>query len=91
MRLIQVTLTASATPITTDTNIYASMLIVQDNAAAGVRLGDNTVSATRGIALSLGGGSSTITLAFPRGAHLSEWYLFGTTSQVIDVLYEQAT
>lgn len=91
MRLISVTLGAAATPITTNTSIYASMIIVQDNATHSVRLGDNTVSATKGILLGLGGGSSTITLAFPRGAHLSEWYLFGTAADVIDVLYEQAT
>lgn len=95
MRLLQVTLLAGATPITTDSKIYSSFLVVQNNAAANVRLGDNTVSATRGILLATAspapGGSATIQLNFPRGAHLSEWYLFGTAGQVIDILYEQAT
>lgn len=93
MRLIQVTLGAGATAITTNTAIYASFMIIQNNAAAVVRVGDNTVSATKGIALSGGapGGSATAQLTIARGAHLSEWYLFGTATQVIDILYEQAT
>ena len=92
MRTIQVTLGAGATPITTNPNLYASVLIVQNNAAAVVRLGDSSVSATKGIAMANGspGGSTTLTFAFPRGAHLSEYFLFGTAAQVIDVLYESA-
>lgn len=92
MRLIQVTLTAAATPITTNTGLYASTLTIQANTAANVRVGDNTVSTSKGILLSLGapGGSATFTMAFPRGTHLSDWYLFGTTTQLVDVLYESA-
>jgi hypothetical protein len=91
MRLLQVTLGAAATPITTDKNLYASFLIIQNNAAAAVRVGDNTVSASKGILLSGGtapGGSATNQFPFPRGTHLSDWYLFGTSTQIIDILYE---
>lgn len=93
MRLLQVTLTADPTPITVDPKLYASFIIIQCGAAAAIRFGDNTVSASKGIELVGGapGGSATIQLLFPRGAHLSEWYLFGTTGQVIDILYEQST
>ena len=91
MRLIQVTLGAGATPITTNNNIYCSMLAINNNAAAVVRVGDNTVSATKGISLAAAGvGSTSLTFAFPRGTHLSDWFLFGTAAQVIDILYESA-
>lgn len=91
MRIIQVTLGAAATAITTNTNIYCSALTIQNNAAAVVRVGDSTVSATKGISLAAAGvGSTNLTFAFPRGAHLSDWFLFGTAAQVIDVLYESA-
>lgn len=94
MRLIQVTLLAGATAITTNTNLYASVLAVQNNAAAVCRVGDNTVSATKGIALAAGSTTTqnalVIAPATPRGIHLSEWFLFGTAAQVIDVLYESA-
>jgi hypothetical protein len=90
MRIIQVTLGAGATPITTNNNIYCSMLAIDNNAAAVVRVGDNTVSATKGISLAATGGIATLTFAFPRGTHLSDWFLFGTAAQVIDILYESA-
>lgn len=90
MRLIQVTLGSGATPITTNTNIYCSLLICQDNAAANVRIGDNTVSATKGILLALGtpGGSATLQINTPRGTHLADYFLFGTAGNLIDILYE---
>lgn len=93
MRLIQITLLAGATPITVDPKLYASILCFQSSAAAAVRIGDSTVSATKGIALSPGtpGGSATFQMAFTRGTHLVDWYLFGTVGQLIDILYESAT
>ncbi len=98
MRLIQVTLGSGATQITpnldasTGKNIYASALIIQNNAANACRVGDNTVTTSRGIALPPGspGGSSTITFTMTRGSLLSQWYIAGTSGNVIDVLYETA-
>lgn len=94
MRLIQVTLTASATAVTTNNNLYASVVAIQNNAAAVCRVGDNTVSATKGIALAAGSTTTQSALvlapATPRGIHLSDLFLFGTTSQLIDVMYETA-
>lgn len=92
MRLIQLTLGAGATQLTTNANLYASLLIVQDNAAANVRVGDNTVSATKGILLALGapGGSATLQIMAPHGTHLIDYFLFGTAGNVIDILYETA-
>lgn len=91
MRIIQVTLGSGATQITKSA-IYTPSLFIQNNAAAVVRIGDNTVSATRGIALApigtgSAGGAYTVYRADNR-IHLSDYYLFGTAGQLIDVLYE---
>lgn len=91
MRLIQVTLGTAATRITTG-KIYTPSLFIQNNAAAVVRLGDNTVSATRGIALSpsvAGAPGGSFTNYRPDNRiFLDSYFLFGTAGQVIDVLYE---
>jgi len=88
----QITLGAAKTPLIAagQPNAYASYLVIQDNAAANVRLGGSTVSATAGILLSQGspGGSLTCQFNFPRGALLNNIYLFGTNGNVIDVCYE---
>lgn len=87
--LLQVTIGAAATQISPSA-IFVQTLMVQDNAAHNVRVGDSTVSSTKGILISLGspGGSYNTTLNFPRGTILSQWYLAGTEGDVIDVLYE---
>ena len=70
--------------------VYASWLVVQDNAGANLRVGGSTVSATSGILLASGtpGGSVTGTFNFPRGSCLNNCYLAGTTGNVIDVCFE---
>lgn len=72
--------------------VYASFLIIQDNAGANVRFGGSTVSSTSGILLAFAatppGGSSTMQFNFPRGALLNNIYLAGTTGNVIDIAYE---
>ena len=71
-------------------NVYASFLIIQDGAAANVRIGGSTVSATSGIVLIAGtpGGSATMQFNFPRGTLLNNIYLAGTAGNVIDIAYE---
>ena len=66
MHLLQITLGSGATPIIPKAVVPAnsaswSMLIIQNNAGHVVRVGDSTVSATKGIALASGspGGSLT--------------------------------
>lgn len=92
MPLLQVTLGAGATQVSTQ-NIFCRQIFFQNNAANVVRVGnDNTVSATKGMALapaaggnpggSLNSGPSPIYYTY-----LSDWWLFGTAAQVIDVLY----
>jgi hypothetical protein len=83
-RLIQVTLGTGATQISA-TPAYFNQMVVQNNAANNVRLGDSTVSSTKGILLVPGGANNTGTLSGQQG-DASLFYLAGTSSQVIDVL-----
>jgi hypothetical protein len=92
MRILQVTLGAAATPLTTS-KIYTPYFIVQNNSNAGCRIGDNTVSATRGIYLSPTGAASNAipTFAVSRCDNrvpLFNYFLYGTAGSVVDVLYE---
>lgn len=90
MRLIQVTLGAAATRITT-AQIYTPLLAIQNNAAAVVRIGDNTVSATKGIAVAAGSTTTQNPFVVTRSDNrisLRDYYLFGTAGQLVDVLYE---
>lgn len=96
MRIIQVTLLAGATPIVAQnatqnsTQLCESFqtLIIQNNAAAICRVGDRTVSATKGIALAPTPSLPfVITCPLQYSSDLSEYYLFGTPGNVIDVMY----
>jgi hypothetical protein len=87
-RLIQVTLGAGATQISA-TPAYCNQMDVQDNAAAVCRLGDSTVSATKGIQLlaaGVDGSKHTIGPFAGQQIDASQYYLFGTATQLIDVL-----
>jgi hypothetical protein len=95
MRILQITLLAGATQIVANQDfpnggaqIYCSYLVIQNNSAASVRVGDNTVSATRGILLTAVGGSNSAEINPPRGTRLSDWWLFGTAGDIVDILYE---
>jgi hypothetical protein len=96
MRIIQVTLTAVATPIivqnatqnSTQLREAFQTLVIQNNSAAVCRVGDQTVSATKGIALAPTPSLPlVITCPLEYSSDLSEWYLFGTPGNVIDVMY----
>jgi hypothetical protein len=87
-RLIQVTLGAGATQIATAVTPFNQMTI-QDNALAVCRAGDSTVSATKGIQLAAAGATgSTLTIGPFSGMQgdASQYFLFGTATQLIDVL-----
>lgn len=94
MRIIKVTIGAGGTTqITTNANLYASIITLQNQGAASMTIGDNTVATNGGIILATGtpvGGSGTFQMAFPRGTHLVDWWVNGTAGQVLSVLYESA-
>lgn len=95
MYLLQITLGAAATPVIPKAVVPGnsrafSVLVIQNNSAANVRIGDSTVSATKGILLLTnaggGGGSQTITPSLQYTGDLTEFYLFGTAGSVIDIM-----
>jgi hypothetical protein len=94
MRLIQLTLTGAAQQISPNLDglnqsgqVYCSLLVIQNNGADNVRVGDNTVTATRGILLSPLGSSTFEPFLF-RGTMLAQWWVIGTAGQLLDILYE---
>lgn len=87
--LLQVTLGAGATQISS-ANTLIRQITFQNNAAAVMRLGDSTVSATKGVSLVSGGAAGSTYNSGPsiiQPTYLSDWYVFGTATQVLDVLY----
>lgn len=95
MRLISVTLLATATPIIQKgvqpaNSLPFQVLVIQNNGAAVVRVGDSTVSDTKGIALAPGATLATNPLnvapALEYTSDLYEWFLFGTVGGLVDVM-----
>ena len=86
----QVTLGAGATQVST-TPIPFRQAMIQNNATHAVRVGDSAVSATRGANLlpnsvgSVNLGTFTAAVA----DDLSQYWLFGTATDVIDIIYIQ--
>jgi len=87
-RLIQVTLGAGATQISA-TSAYFNQMNVRNSAAAVARLGDSTVSSTKGIALAAANAANSEIVIGPFAGmqgDASQYWLFGTSGQLIDVL-----
>lgn len=94
MRIFQITMTGSAqqlAPLLTQTagQIYASALSCQNNGTHAMRIGDNTVTTSRGQAIAANGSIYTAPCP-PKGTRLADWWVIGTASDVLDVLYETA-
>jgi len=89
MNIIQVTQTGSAVPLSA-TPIQCRVLIIQNNAAAVARVGDSTVTASKGISLASGGGANSILyIESPvLSINIQQYYTVGTNTQVLDVMYE---
>ena len=95
MYLIQVTLLATATPIAPADIVVARnknfrALVIQNQSAANLAyLGDATVSATKGIVLPILATIPPSPLSLtpiPEEESLSDWYLFGTAGQTVNIL-----
>ena len=94
MRIFQVVMTGSAiqlAPLLTQTagQIYCSVLSIQNNGANVIRVGDNTVTATRGQEIPPTAAIYTAPCP-PKGTRLADWWVIGTSGDVLDVLYETA-
>jgi hypothetical protein len=86
-RSIQVTLGAGATQISA-TILPFNQMTVQNNGLIA-RLGDATVSATRGISLPAANIANSVVTIGPfsgQQGDASQYWLFGTAAQVIDIL-----
>lgn len=70
--------------------VYASWMVIQDNAGDDVRMGGATVSSTSGVLISNSGGSVTGQFNFPRGTCLNNCYIAGTAGNIIDIAYEDS-
>ena len=95
MHLLQVTIASTnvAQPIlpsavTPDKMASFSVFIIQNNSGHSIRVGDSSVSSTRGILIASGtpGGSQTITPALQYTGDLNEFYIVGTAADVIDLM-----
>jgi hypothetical protein len=90
MQLIQVTQTGAAVQLST-TPIMCRILVVQNNAAAVAHVGDSTVSTTKGIQLAASGAANSILkIESPvESINIAQYYTIGTSTQLLDVMYEQ--
>jgi hypothetical protein len=88
VRNFQVTLGAAATQVSVQP-ILAKWVIFQNNAAAQMRLGAQaTVSATAGLLLGPGGAANPLPVGPVSTTNLNSWWIFGTATQVLDVIYD---
>lgn len=83
---LQVTLGAGNTQFTTVKQKF-NWLIMQNNAAGNMRVGDVNISSSRGILL-LPQGSATPPYFIQGQGDLSQWFAQGTAAQVLDVMYD---
>lgn len=86
---MQVTLGAGATQLTTSP-IFVRQVIFQNNATHTVRVGDAAVTSSRGALLIAGPGGGTMNLGENTTGgeiDLSTFWLVGTNTDVIDVIY----
>ena len=86
LRTLQVTIGAGVTQASA-TSIPVRQVIIQNNAAHKVIVGDSNVSASRGIVLQVGGGSVEGGALNCSSCDLNEIWLAGTQNDVIDFLY----
>ena len=70
-------------------SIKARWVVFQNNAAAVMRLGDVNTSSTVGISVQAGGANFAPPMGEQAMVHnLNQWYVVGTDTQVLDVVYD---
>jgi len=89
MPFLQVTLGAAATRVIT-TRTPCKQIIFQNTASNVCRVGDSTVTASKGIKLAGSAADNSILVLGPFDTHpleLEDYYIFGTANDLIDVWY----
>lgn len=94
MRVIELTMTGAAQQILVPSaqapaaNVAVSLLLIQP-ATTSATLGDNTVTATKGIVIPA---TNVTPLVFsqPRGSLLAQYWIIGTSGNKVEILYETA-
>lgn len=86
VRLVQVTLGAGATQVSS-TATPVRQIMFQNNATHDCRIGDSTVTTSKGIKLIAGVGTLNSGPIISYASNLADWYIAGTAADVIDVLY----
>ena len=84
MITFQVTLGSGATQFPT-IQAQPQYMTVQNNATHAMRIGDKTVTSSKGISLSQGG-ALTYSLGLDYATRLSEFWAVGTAADVLDVM-----
>lgn len=88
VKSFQVTIGASATQIMANT-AYVRGIYFQNNAAHNMRIGDSSVTASKGILLVAGspGGSYTVGPLYDSSIDATVFYVAGTQNDVLDVTW----
>lgn len=90
MAVISLQVTLSGVTQVSATKILARWVQFQNNAAGAMRLADASVSSTRGLTLAAAGGFFAPTTSDISQVHdLSQWYVKGTDSQLLDVVFDK--
>lgn len=88
--LLQVTIPTGGGPIQFSTKqTLCRQIIIQNNSADAMRIGDSTVSATNGINLDPGGDSLNSGPTVVYNSDLRDFWAFGTAADVLDIFYNQ--
>lgn len=85
--LLQITLTGSAQAFTAN-NTPCRHVIVQNTATHVMRVGDSTVTTTKGLSLASAGLPVVLAAALDEQVYnLTQFYVIGTAADLLDVLY----
>lgn len=92
VKTLQVVLTGSAQQVSA-TPIRCKWASFFNTAAAAMRAGDANVTASRGVPLAATTGfyNVPVSQASTFGTDLSQWFVIGTATQVLDVVYDDLT
>lgn len=93
MYLLQVTISATNVPqpiiplaVVPGRSQYFANGFFQNNGSNNMRIGDSTVSSTKGILIGPGGGSQTIAQALNYTADMIEFWVNGTKGDKLDIM-----